>query len=85
MPLHFSFDDKDATPICTRDESAHLKLSHHEFILQHGPNIDLFIQILPHKASNVLKHGTKGNGDATFQNPTLMHRTLICIVFQNLT
>jgi hypothetical protein len=79
MPFHFSFNNEDATPICTRDENG-CKL-----ILQHGPTITLFVQNLPHKASNALEHGTKGNGAATSQNLTSMHRTSICIAFQNLT
>jgi hypothetical protein len=85
MPLHFSSNNEDATPICNHDESAYLKLTRCKLILQHGPTIHLFVQNLPHKASNALKHGTRSNGDATFQNPTLMHRPLICVAFQNLT
>jgi hypothetical protein len=85
MPLHFSSNNEDATPICNHDESAYLKLTRCKLILQHGRTIHLFVQNLPHKASNALKHGTRSSGDATFQNPTLMHRTLVCVTFQNLT
>jgi hypothetical protein len=51
--------------------------------LQHQPTINLFIQNLPRKASNAIESGIRNDGDASFQNPTLMHRTSMGIAFQN--
>ncbi len=84
-PCYYVFGDENATPICSHNESAHMKLMHHKSILQHQPTIDLFAQNLPCRASNALKHATRSNGDATFRNSTPTHGTSIDITFQNPT
>jgi hypothetical protein len=84
-PCYYVLGDENATPICSHDESAHMKLMHHKSILQHQPTIDLFAQNLPCRASNALEHATKSNADATFQNSTPTHGTSIDITFQNPT
>jgi len=45
------------------------------------PTINLSIQNLPHKASNVLKCATKSDGDATSQNSSLTQRMSMNIAF----
>ncbi len=85
MPCYFAFSDENATPICSRDESAHMKSTCYGFILQHQPTINLFIQNLPCKALDVLRCGIKGNGNVTFQNLTSIHRIVIDVAFENTT
>ncbi len=81
----YVFHDENATPICSHDESAHMKSMHHKSILQRQPTIDLFAQNMPCGASNALEHTTKSDGDATFQNSTPTRGTSINITFQNPT
>jgi hypothetical protein len=71
-------------PICSRDESAHVKSTCYGLILQHQLTINLFIQNFPCKVLNAPECGIKGNGDVVFQNLTSIHGTMIDVAFQNL-
>jgi hypothetical protein len=51
--------------------------------LQCQPTINLFIQNMPRKVSNAIECGIKNDSNASFQNPTSMHRTSNGIAFQN--
>ncbi len=47
------------------DDNSHTKSMHHKSILWCQPTIDLFVQNMPHKASNVLECATRSDADVT--------------------
>jgi hypothetical protein len=83
MPCYYTFDNEKTKPICNCDGNTHTKSTCHGLILQHQPTINPFIQNLPCKASDATEREIKNDGDASFQNLTLMRRMSLGIAFQN--